>query len=66
MDSQGERPIGSTAIYSSHFGTVRQRVYGDGQYLQPRNITSEQLEEMEENVYLAEFHAAKGHTQQIV
>ena len=29
------------------------------------NITSEQLEEMEENVYLAEFHAAKGHTQQI-
>ena len=30
------------------------------------NITPEQLEEMEENVYLAEFHAAKGHTQQIV
>ena len=29
------------------------------------NITPEQLEEMEENVYLAEFHAAKGHTQQI-
>ena len=29
------------------------------------NITPEQLEEMEENVYLAEFHASKGHTQQI-
>ena len=29
------------------------------------NITQEQLEELEENVYLAEFHASKGHTQQI-
>lgn len=29
------------------------------------NITAEQLEEMEENVYLAEFHASKGHKQQI-
>ena len=28
-------------------------------------ITTEQLEEMEENVYLAEFHASKGHKQQI-
>lgn len=29
------------------------------------NITDEQLEEMEENVYLAEFHTSKGHTEQI-
>lgn len=29
------------------------------------NITEEQLEEMEENVYLAEFHASKGHLEQI-
>ncbi len=29
------------------------------------NISSQQLEEMEENVYLTEFHTAKGHTQQI-
>lgn len=28
-------------------------------------ISHEQLEEMEENVYLSEFHAEKGHTQQI-
>ncbi len=28
-------------------------------------ITEEQLEEMEENIYLAEFHAAKGHLEQI-
>lgn len=29
------------------------------------NITEEQMEEMEENVYLAEFHASKGHLEQI-
>ena len=29
-------------------------------------ISHEQLEEMEENVYLSEFHAEKGHTQQIL
>ena len=29
------------------------------------NITKEQLEEMEENIYLAEFHAARGHMEQM-
>ena len=29
------------------------------------HITKEQLEEMEENVYLAEYHAARGHLEQI-
>lgn len=29
------------------------------------NITKEQLEEMEENVYLTEFHTQKGHYEQI-
>lgn len=29
------------------------------------NITKEQLEEMEENVYLARFHAKKGHWEQL-
>lgn len=29
------------------------------------NITEEQLEEMEENVYLAKFHAQKGHYEQL-
>ena len=29
------------------------------------NITEEQLEEMEETVYLAEFHAARGHMEQM-
>lgn len=29
------------------------------------HITDEQLSEMEENIYLAEFHAAKGHLEQI-
>ena len=29
------------------------------------HISKEQMEEMEENVYLAEFHAAKGHLEQL-
>ncbi len=29
------------------------------------HITAEQMEEMEENVYLAEFHATKGHLEQL-
>ena len=29
------------------------------------NITEEQMEEMEENIYLSEFHASKGHSEQI-
>ena len=29
------------------------------------HITKEQMEEMEENVYLAEFHAGKGHLEQL-
>lgn len=29
------------------------------------HITKEQMEEMEENVYLAEFHAKKGHMEQL-
>ena len=29
------------------------------------HITKEQLEEMEENVYLAKFHAGKGHLEQL-
>ncbi len=29
------------------------------------NITKEQMEEMEENIFLSEFHAAKGHTEQM-
>lgn len=29
------------------------------------NITDEQMNEMEENIYLSEFHASKGHSEQI-
>lgn len=29
------------------------------------NITKEKMEEMEENVYLSEFHASKGHSEQL-
>lgn len=30
------------------------------------NITEEQLEELEENIYLSDFHSAKGNSQQVV
>lgn len=29
------------------------------------NISKEQMEEMEENIFLSEFHASKGHTEQM-
>ena len=29
------------------------------------HITKEQMEEMEENVYLSKFHAQKGHLEQL-
>ncbi len=29
------------------------------------NISEEQMEELEENIYLSEFHASKGHSEQI-
>ena len=44
---------------------IRSRVEGLGAKGATMNITREQWEELEENVYLSEFHASKGHTQQI-
>ena len=44
---------------------IRSRLEGLCARWATANITKEQLEEMEENVYLAEFHAGKGHMDQI-
>ena len=40
---------------------IRSRLEGLAARWATENITDEQLEEMEENVYLAKFHAEKGH-----
>ncbi len=44
---------------------IRSRLEGLCARWATANITKEQMEEMEENVYLAEFHASKGHMDQL-
>ena len=44
---------------------IRSRLEGLCARWATEKITIEQLEEMEENVYLAEFHASKGHMDQM-
>ncbi len=44
---------------------IRSSLEGMCARLATENITREQLEELEENVYLASFHAAKGHMEQM-
>ncbi|MCQ2080213.1 MAG: GntR family transcriptional regulator [Lachnospiraceae bacterium] len=44
---------------------IRSSLEGMCAKLACENITDEQLEEMEENVYLAQFHASKGHMDQM-
>ncbi len=44
---------------------IRSRLEGLCARWATEHITKEQMEEMEENVYLAEFHAQKGHMDQI-
>lgn len=44
---------------------IRSSLEGMCARLATENITPEQLEELEENVYLASFHASKGHMEQM-
>ena len=44
---------------------IRSRLEGLAARWATENITPEQLEAMEENVYLAKFHAEKGHLEQL-
>ena len=44
---------------------IRSRLEGLCARWATEKITKEQMEEMEENVYLAEFHASKGHMDQM-
>ena len=44
---------------------IRSSLEGMCARLATENITEEQLEELEENVYLAAFHASKGHMEQM-
>lgn len=44
---------------------IRSRLEGLAAKWATEHITEEQLDEMEENVYLAKFHAQKGHLEQL-
>ena len=44
---------------------IRSRLEGLCARWATAHITGEQMDEMEENVYLAEFHAKKGHLEQL-
>ena len=44
---------------------IRSRLEGLCARWATEHITQEQLDEMEENVYLAQFHAEKGHLEQL-
>lgn len=44
---------------------IRSRLEGMCARLACENITDKQIEELEENVYLAEFHASRGHMEQM-
>lgn len=44
---------------------IRSRLEGLAARWATENITEEQLEEMEENIYIAKFHAQKGHLDQM-
>lgn len=45
---------------------IRSRLEGLCARWAAKNITKEQLDELEENIFLAEFHASKGNSEQIV
>lgn len=45
---------------------IRSRLEGLCARWAVRDITKEQLDELEENIYLSDFHSAKGNTEQVV
>ena len=45
---------------------IRSRLEGLCARWTANNITKEQLDELEENIYLSDFHSAKGNTEQVV
>lgn len=45
---------------------IRSRLEGLCASWAAKNITKEQLDELEENIYLSDFHSAKGNSEQVV
>lgn len=65
VPNKGAYVTGITAKDVKDIYMIRSSLEGMCARLATENITPEQLEEMEENVYLAAFHAGKGHMEQM-
>lgn len=65
VPNKGAYVTGITAKDVKDIYMIRSSLEGMCAKLATENITPEQLEELEENVYLASFHASKGHMEQM-
>ncbi len=65
VPNKGAYVTGITAKDVKDIYMIRSSLEGMCARLATENVTQEQLEELEENVYLASFHASKGHMEQM-
>ena len=65
VPNKGAYVTGITAKDVKDIYMIRSLLEGLCAKLATEKITKEQLEEMEENIYLAQFHASKGHMDQM-
>ena len=65
VPNKGAYVTGITAKDVKDIYIIRSLLEGLCARLATEKITKDQLEEMEENIYLAEFHASKGHMDQM-
>lgn len=65
VPNKGAYVTGITAKDVKDIYMIRSSLEGMCARLATENITEEQMEEMEENIYLARFHAEKGHMDQM-
>lgn len=65
VPNKGAYVTGITAKDIKDIYMIRSSLEGMCARLATEHITTEQLEELEENVYLASFHASKGHMEQM-
>ena len=65
VPNKGAYVTGITAKDVKDIYMIRSSLEGMCARLATEHITEEQMEELEENVYLASFHASKGHMEQM-
>lgn len=66
VPNKGAYVTGITAKDVKDIYMIRSSLEGMCARLATEHISEEQLEELEENVYLASFHASKGHMEQMI